>query len=875
MEAAAGERLTPTRAEQTLAASVQSLPGLSVMVFDTEGRVLSLHGGAPSRHGYEPDRLIGRLLTDIFPADQLPFIGSLCAQVLEGAELVLDRRSIDGTAIYEWTVGPVREDGEVIGGTLIAREVTELREAQCALTDTARQFQAFAETSVDGHCRYTADGTLLWTSPSMSTVLGRPMADLIGTRAEMEIHPEDQVQRGEIIADMLANREPRAREFRGRHGDGTWHWFESTVRGWFDEEGALLEVHVTTRDVGARRADEELRRQWQLSFDMTRRGIVVTDAQTNLIQRVNAAYATMHGGVPDDFVGLPVLDTLSERAAERIIGPGAVIAEDGYLHYVTEHVGLDGRVFPVDTEVVAARGADGRMVYRVSYIEDLTEERRRDASERQAVALFEASLDQAPIGMCLVGPDGGFLRVNDALCRLFKRSERELLALDFQALTHPDDLGADLTLLQETLAGERAGYEIDKRYLTPAGEVIETQLSVSLIRDVEGCPAYFVSQIVDLTERSRLEDQLQASLRITNVLLAEGDSDPLGPIAREARVIARSDTAAVLLPTGDPAFLRMAVAVGEGTEGLIGMLVPVEGSVSAEVLATGLPRLLDGLAARTVAGNVQVAAGADTGPEMVVPLLGEGGPRGTLVLNRLQGREVFEAGDLKLATAFANQAAVALELADARERAQQVELLKDRDRIARDLHDHVIQRLFAAGLTLQSLAGAVGDGPHGQRLDRAIEDIDETITQIRSAIYGLRTPLGPAMSSGRDRILAVLAQLSPLLPAEPAVQFTGPLDVMVPDEIYDDVVAVLREALTNVARHAHARRVEVTVSALVASREMLVQVSDDGVGLGPVGRRSGLANLRKRAENRAGTFTVESPVAGSDVGTRLRWVVPL
>jgi signal transduction histidine kinase len=303
--------------------------------------------------------------------------------------------------------------------------------------------------------------------------------------------------------------------------------------------------------------------------------------------------------------------------------------------------------------------------------------------------------------------------------------------------------------------------------------------------------------------------------------------------------------------------------------------VPMKGSVSGEVFATGRARLLDGLAARTVAGNMQVATGADIGPVMVVPLLGEHGPRGTLVLNRLQGREVFEAGDLKLATAFANQAAVALELADARERAQQFELLQDRDRIARDLHDHVIQRLFAAGLTLQSLAGAVGAGPHAERLDRAIEDIDETITQIRSAIYGLRTPLGPAMSSGRDRILEVLADVSPLLPAEPAVQFSGPLDVMVPDEVFDDVVAVLREALTNVARHAQARRIEVVVIALAATSELLVQVSDDGVGLGPDGRRSGLANLRERAENRAGTFTVESPVPGSDSGTRLRWVVPL
>jgi signal transduction histidine kinase len=256
---------------------------------------------------------------------------------------------------------------------------------------------------------------------------------------------------------------------------------------------------------------------------------------------------------------------------------------------------------------------------------------------------------------------------------------------------------------------------------------------------------------------------------------------------------------------------------------------------------------------------------------MMIPLLGEAGPRGALALGRDRGRPRFAPADVELAKAFAQQAAIALELADARELAQQVQLLEDRDRIARDLHDHVIQRLFAAGLTLQSMS-ALLEPAQAERLSRCIEDIDETIAQIRSAIYGLRTPLSPAVSTTRERILSVLADVTPVLPSPPVVHFAGPLDVMLPDDLVDDLIAVLRETLTNVARHAQASSVRVAITAVIDARELSIEVVDDGVGLGPSERRSGLANLRKRAESRGGTFLAETADAG---GTLIRWSVPI
>lgn len=855
-----------------LRASLETLPGLAACVFDQDLRVLDAYGGALSRHGYDPTRMRGRWMGEaLVPAVWEP-LAELCRRTLAGERFSLDRVAQDDIAVYEVTIAPITSDGEVVAGAVTAREVSELRSAQRELAATERHFQALAENAVEGHCRYAADGTLLWASPSMETVIGRSLAGEVGTKVQQVVHPDDLASRDLAIEEMLTTRRAQTVEYRAEHGDGTWHWFESAIRGWFNDLGQLLEVHVTTRDINDRRADDELRRQWQLSFDATSRGIMLTDPRTNLIQRVNSAFALEHGGVPADFAGMPLADVFAPRARPRINELANFVNREGYLRYETEHQRLDGSTFPVETEVVAARGEDGRLLYRVAYVDDLTEQKAREASERQAVAMFATAIDKAPIGMCLIGLDGRFLRVNEALCRLAGRSEDELLQFTFQQLTHPDDRDVDLTLYQECLRAERSGYAIDKRYVRSDGEVIQARLSVSLVRDGAGVPVHFICQVVDLTERSRLEEQLEASIRIARDLLADVGKDSLRHIAAEAAAIARADRVLALLPTRDPEHLQVAVAIGDDVDRLPGTLVATEGTITGQVARSGEPQVLDEEAATAAAAaEVHFAPEGGLGPSMVIPLLGDRGPRGVLALGRDPGRQPFAVAEVELAKAFAQQAAVALELADARDLAQQVELLEDRDRIARDLHDHVIQRLFAAGLTLQAMAGGL-DQERAERLARCIEDIDATISQIRSAIYGLRTPLGPTIGTTRERILDVLADITPLLPAPPVVQFAGPLDVLPPEDLVDDLIAVLREALTNVARHARAGTVRVGITARTEPRELAIEVADDGAGIGDSDRRSGLANLRKRAEFRGGTFEISTPAGG---GTCLAWTVPI
>ena len=244
------------------------------------------------------------------------------------------------------------------------------------------------------------------------------------------------------------------------------------------------------------------------------------------------------------------------------------------------------------------------------------------------------------------------------------------------------------------------------------------------------------------------------------------------------------------------------------------------------------------------------------GPVIALPLTGSGTPRGALLAGRLGGRTAFSLAELDMAATFAGHAAVALELADARAANDRLALLEDRDRIARDLHDHVIQRLFAAGLTVQSvLSGPVPDGT--ARLNRVVDDIDETIRQIRTSIFALQTPRGGA--DARVELLSTLDEIAPTMSATPHIRFFGPIDSVVTADLLDDVQAVLREALSNAARHAGADLLQVDLT--VADGWLTLTVIDDGVGIGQPLRRSGLGNLQTRAERRGGRFDGSTVIA--------------
>jgi signal transduction histidine kinase len=379
-----------------------------------------------------------------------------------------------------------------------------------------------------------------------------------------------------------------------------------------------------------------------------------------------------------------------------------------------------------------------------------------------------------------------------------------------------------------------------------------------------------------LFEQSRRkQDWLHASTQITRQLLTPGGEEPLALIASRTREIADADIVTVVLPTSAGDRLMIEVASGERAEEFVGFSYPVQDTLVGAAFVSGQPVLMNDATVDTTY-TVHLAESLTIGPVMVLPLVGAQRMRGALVVGRLHGRHRFDDADLDMATTFANQAALALEMADARADQQRMVLLEDRDRIARDLHDHVIQRLFAAGLGVQSVATALADDPQSERLSGVVSEVDDTIRQIRTSIFQLRGQLGPEMASVRSRLLAVVAEVTPVLGFEPHVRFDGPIDSLVPEAIVDDIAAVVREALTNVARHAHATDVEVELSG--SPTRVTIRIVDNGVGLGDTDRRSGLANLRSRAEQYNGALLLEPAPPGrapTGTGTSLTWTIPL
>lgn len=241
---------------------------------------------------------------------------------------------------------------------------------------------------------------------------------------------------------------------------------------------------------------------------------------------------------------------------------------------------------------------------------------------------------------------------------------------------------------------------------------------------------------------------------------------------------------------------------------------------------------------------------------------------GELILTVSEHHAVTVQGESERQQRLARSVSIARELARARADQQRVALADERDRIARDLHDHVIQSLFAVGLTLQSVVGDPAT-PTGARIAGQVDAIDSTIRQIRQAIYRLSTPPSASAYSLRARVNTLVRETLDGEQLDSRLEFNGPVDTLVNTELGDDVAAVLREALSNVVRHAGASLVEASVS--VRGADVVVTVRDDGNGMPTTARRSGLANLQARAHERGGTFTIDDV---SPHGTLVRWSVP-
>lgn len=371
-------------------------------------------------------------------------------------------------------------------------------------------------------------------------------------------------------------------------------------------------------------------------------------------------------------------------------------------------------------------------------------------------------------------------------------------------------------------------------------------------------------------EAVRRERWLEATAELI-ARLAGGAAgvEALQLVADRARALAEADVAWVVIGSR-PEQLRLSVVAGVPGEPTDVQGSVAEDSLEATVVRTGGPLTIEDLVASDVssAAAVTTLRWPDLGPAILVPLAGDHGADGVVALAWTpERRAFFHALDPALPTNFAGQAGLALRISRSREDMHRLELFEERERIARDLHDVVIQRLFAIGLSLQGTLRTQDTDRLRDVVDRAVDDLDDTIRDIRRTIFQLGSP---GETDAQSEIIRICDRAASALKFRPQVAFEGPVRTQIEPSLVPHLTAALSEILSNAARHACATSLSVLLSARGVD-EVVLRVTDNGRGMPQEWEESGLANLRRRAQALGGRFTIGAAAGG---GTAVEWRVP-
>ncbi|GAA2037528.1 GAF domain-containing protein [Agromyces tropicus] len=403
-------------------------------------------------------------------------------------------------------------------------------------------------------------------------------------------------------------------------------------------------------------------------------------------------------------------------------------------------------------------------------------------------------------------------------------------------------------------------------YLTNRRGGSFTEEDVELISALATAAGLAIDNARRYGEARMREAWAAASAQVVAALLTSSGDDAPALLADELAAREAAERIAILVGAGDNAVRVVELRGVEADAGPAGSVIPADRTLGAVVLEGGETRATPG--GRTDAPEaLALEQDGMYGPVLFTALHKAGRPRAVIAAARRPGAPHFTPAEMRIADDLAERVSLAHELAEARDAQQRALLLEDRARIARDLHDHVVQQLYGAGLDLEA-AGADADEPVARRLDAAVQAIDDAIAQVRTIVFAL-TPHDGRAPTLRLRVLDLAGSASRHLPQPVTVAFAGPVDLLAEGALADELTASVRELLSNAVRHAEATSVTLTLTA--SDGKVTAEVADDGRGMGGAARRSGLENLRVRAERLGGSFELDS----SGDGTRARWTAPV
>ena len=381
-------------------------------------------------------------------------------------------------------------------------------------------------------------------------------------------------------------------------------------------------------------------------------------------------------------------------------------------------------------------------------------------------------------------------------------------------------------------------------------------------------------------ENARLYDEARARSRWLEAVAAmgrdllrpvDGEDNGLDLVVQRVLVASGAELAVIGFPTDDSLYCAAAAGTdGTTAAGLLGTTVLLQPGVLAEMQATGRSATLATPPLQIADATPGSAAQwSHLGSTLIAALGPAGDGQGVILLSRAPASARYSVTDVEMSAVFGTQVSLALELASVHRMREEQAVLGDRDRIARDLHDLVIQRLFAAGLSMQSLRRFTNDSVALDRINAVTNELDDTIRELRDTIYSLR---GMAQDTGTlsSRILAVIKEGAASLPYAPRIRLSGPIDAPLADDLASSLLAVISEGLSNAARHSQASMIDISVDA--QDDRIKLVIADNGCGFSKPTRRSGLDNLKQRAALLGGKFSVRS---APGEGTRLRWSAPV
>lgn len=645
---------------------------------------------------------------------------------------------------------------------------------------------------------------------------------------------------------------------------------------------------AAVRDISARVSAEAQARLIQTTIDATHDGVFMFRPDTLQFTYVNQGAVNQTGYSRSELLKMTPLHIkplFTRKAFVDLLKP-LVEGRIPRHSFETVHRSKDGIDVPVEIILEYPAETDtfsGRVL--IALVRNIAERIEAEAREQAVHARFRSAFGDGPVPMAIVeiSPDADriILETNQAMAQMLGYSVTELLGRSFLELTHPEDQAQDDAATHRQVTGEQESFISRKRYVRSDGSHIWVQIHVSVLSRV-GDRVTTIGHSIDVSaeveaqrQHDRDQESLEALADVRATLLAKHSTEEiLGLICRRARTLVGADTVTFSrLNESETSLIDLAHDGGERQAA----------TPEPSVVARALRIAHDGTAWKT--GGEGNSEDPDTEhcqvrqPAMVVPVIGNDGVAGVLLILRTNGKEHFGDDELLLISGFASSAATALQADEAGRRQQRTELLEDRERIGRDMHDLVIGRLFATGMALQATAARIADPDAKKRIQAAVDEIDTGIKEIRTSIYGLHSQQDWGKGA-RGELLAVAAELKPALGFEPHVVMSGPID-NVDETKLAEAFAALREALTNAAKHADSTSVEITIK--VTDERFTMTIVDDGKGFNSLvsGDKAitsqslsskGLHNMNARATALGGHTLIKS---AESQGTTVVWSVPL